>query len=363
MTTNQAYSQPARMLQIASWIIALLFAIFLNMLGNLLIRDMMFVPRGGPPTLEQFTRGNPEEALSATQRDLLRQRDVLADQAETLNVASQRATKDYTDARESFRNWVATRSVTGDSNQDPAIVARTQKLDALQTTRANWQRQQDALSDQQRALQLRIDQLSKRLAQAQLAAEQRFQKANQRYQLQVFAWRLAFTLPLLLLAVWLFIRFRKARYWPFIYGFGLFALSAFFIELVPYLPSFGGYVRILVGIALIVFAGVSLLRAFQRYVERKRQEMQQSQSERARAVVYEKAIGAYQKKLCPSCDKPWNLGGDSATFCIHCGLKLFKICQCGGRNFAFFPFCNNCGKTIQNTVDTDDSSTASGIMR
>jgi len=106
-----------------------------------------------------------------------------------------------------------------------------------------------------------------------------------------------------------------------------------------------------------------VLRAFQRYVERKRQEMQQSQSERARTIVYEKAIGAYQKKLCPSCDKPWNLGGDNATFCIHCGLKLFNTCQCGSRNFAFFPFCNHCGKSVQSSAKSDDFSTTSSAMQ
>ncbi len=211
----------------------------------------------------------------------------------------------------------------------------------------DWQRQLDALADQQRALDTQTAQLRTQQDAAQQVADARFAAAERHYELVVFAWRLALTLPVLLVAVWLVVRHRKSRYWPFVYGFGLFALSAFFIELVPYLPDFGGYVRVLVGIALTVFAGVYMLRAFQRYVERKRLEMQQSQSERARAIADEKAIGAYQKKLCPSCDKAWNLGGEEVSFCSQCGLGLFTVCPCGARNFAFFPFCSQCGEPVQ----------------
>jgi predicted amidophosphoribosyltransferase len=132
----------------------------------------------------------------------------------------------------------------------------------------------------------------------------------------------------------------------------MFALTAFFVELVPYLPYFGGYVRVLVGIVLTIFAGVYIPRAFQRYVERKRAELHQSQIERARSVDYEKALSAYRKKLCPSCYRPWHLGGEQASFCTHCGLHLFKICGCSGHNFAFFPFCNQCGKPVTETAES-----------
>ncbi|CAD6547451.1 hypothetical protein ACFQ3P_26165 [Paraburkholderia sabiae] len=347
--TSQAFSRPARLLKIASWTIAIAFAIFLNMLGSLVIRDLMYAPRGGPPDPSQFSEAATSQ-LEAQMRDVQLQRDALNDRIETTRIAHDRAGKLYIEARDSFRNWIATRQATGDSRNDPELLARTQRLDELQASVAGWQSQQNALSDEARPIDAHLNQLRTGIAAARQAAGKRYDAASRHYELVVFGWRLALTLPLLVVAVWLFIRFRKSRYWPFVYGFGLFALTAFFVELVPYLPSFGGYVRVLVGVALTVFAGIYTLRAFQRYVERKRAELEQSQTERARSVDCEKALSTYPKKLCPSCDKPWHLGGEQVSYCIHCGLNLFKVCACGGRNFAFFPFCNQCGEPVMETA-------------
>ncbi len=343
MTSSDGLTSPARLLRLASCVIAIVFAIFLNMLGSLVIRDMAFAPRGGPPTIEQFVDAPAKAQLDSARRDLQLQRDALDEKADTMEVARGRAAKEYADEKESFRNWLATRSVTGDSERDPDILARTRKLDALQAVTINWQHQIDAIGDQQRTLASRKAQLDARIADVDAVAERRLNEATRHYELQVFGLRLALTLPILLVAIWLFIRYRRARYWPFVYGFGLFALSAFFIELVPYLPNFGGYVRVLVGIALTVFAGLYMMKTFRRYAERKRLELQQDQGERARAIGYEKAVRSLGKKRCPSCEKQWNLGGDDSTFCVHCGLRLFNVCGCGGRNFFFFPHCHQCG--------------------
>ena len=95
-------------------------------------------------------------------------------------------------------------------------------------------RQQQAALDARQAQERAQQQLSEleRGAQHKLDAELRRLEAA-----RVSLTRLALTLPLLVIAGWLFAKKRNSTWWPFVWGFIFFALFAFFVELVPYLPS------------------------------------------------------------------------------------------------------------------------------
>ncbi len=88
-----------------------------------------------------------------------------------------------------------------------------------------------------KARQASLDGEIRSTAQDKLSAAERAQE------LRIFGYRLALSVPLLAVAGWLLIKRRHTRNWPFVWGFALFAAFVFFVELVPYLPSYGGYVQ------------------------------------------------------------------------------------------------------------------------
>ena len=163
-------------------------------------------------------------------------------------------------------------------------------------------------------------------------------------ELRVFGYRLALTLPLLGVAGWLFARQRKSTWWPFVWGFIYFALFAFFVELVPYIPSYGGWVRYLVGIVLTVLVGRYAILALNRYLERQREAEAMPDVERRKELSYDVALARLGKKVCPGCERAVDLANTEIDYCPHCGICLFDHCTaCKARKSAFARFCHACG--------------------
>ena len=171
--------------------------------------------------------------------------------------------------------------------------------------------------------------------------------------LHVFLIRLAITLPPLLIAAWLFVKQRRSTWWPFVWGFVFFAVFTFFVELVPYLPSYGGYVRYAIGILATILVGRYAMVAMQRYLERQRLAEQQSEAVRRQSLSYEHAIKSTNAGVCPGCERGFKVHEGQTNFCMHCGMKLYEHCPvCTSRRNAFVHFCPTCG-----TDKPDDAST------
>ena len=180
----------------------------------------------------------------------------------------------------------------------------------------------------------------------------------------MFLIRLLFILPILLIGIFFIVKFRKHKYWPLFLGFVLFSFYAFFFGLVPYLPSYGGYIRYSVGIILSVVFGIYAINKIKAFIERKKKELKAPTTERAKKVQTETAEKALDDHMCPSCGKDfivkkWDKPSDKkkqyisygvvTNFCRFCGLELFKPCgKCGEENFVHLPFCASCGDPVTN---------------
>ena len=344
---------PERLFQVAMWLVSFFFASFLIGLGGKIVGDLPGVDQR--ITLEQFLEPGQVSRYRFVQDSigrLERGSTAARDRAQTrLNAAA----NTYRNASASFQNWIATRTATTDPSQDPEVLQRTRELDMLKAAEQTAQAEVDRLNAELLQLSQASELERRNYGELQEQARGRYDAARFRQELKVFGIRLLLTLPLLLIAAWLVMRKRKSQYWPLARGFVLFALFAFFVELVPYLPSYGGYVRYGVGVVASAVVGVYVIRAMQRYVARRAEEERRTESERRRALPTEEAIKRISMGVCPGCERgiASTAPGMPANFCVHCGMTLFDACPtCDTRKNAFFLFCPACG------VQTEAATTA-----
>ncbi len=334
---------PERLFRLAMWIVSLVFASFLIGLGSTIIGDLPRIQE--PLTIEQFADKNPLERTRAEIRRLRdRERD-LNDREAQASLQTAAVSNAYQSARAAYSNWIATRTATTDPSQDSEVLQRTRNLDGLKAS--------------ERDAQIALERIEKDLLDTRqtLAASERterelidrardaYQSAMFRQEFRVFAWRLALTLPLLVVAWWLVMRKRRSEYWLLYRGFIIFAVFTFFVELVPYLPSYGGYVRYAVGIIMTAVGGHYIIRAMRSYLARRRVVEQQTEVERRQALAPEDALKRMTANVCPACERALMTTGEIVPdYCVHCGLKLFDRCSsCEVRRNVFFPFCPKCG--------------------
>ena len=347
MSRNVSVSQkglrtPERMFRAVLWFVAVVFAGFLIGLGSLVVRDLPtvdervelsdFVDKSRAAALDASIKGGEENLRQAGERQA------------SLELTSQSGRAAYDSARQGFENWIATRQSTQRSDQDPEVIRRTRDLDGLAATTRAAESEVEKGQASQLALEQSLSALRRERAGLDDAARSTFDAAVRKMELHVFLIRLAITLPPLAVAAWLFIRHRRSNWWPFVWGFVFFAAFTFFVELVPYLPSYGGYVRYVIGILVTLAVGRYAVVAMQRYLERQHAAEQQSEDVRRKSLSYEHAIKSVTTGVCPGCERGFKVHEGETNFCMHCGMKLFEHCPvCTQRRNAFFHYCPTCG--------------------
>lgn len=324
------------------WLVAVVFASFLIGLGGTIVGDLPRVET--PLQLDDFLDRKAAETLREQVKAARQAEDAAETALEQARLQRAKARSESASARETFDNWLATRSATQQAEHNPEVVQRTQALDALQQRERQTQQaveaQQQAMLDARQAAQAAQSNLS----QLEEGGYERLHAEMRKVELRVFLYRLALTLPLLIAAGWLFAKKRKSTYWPFVWGFIFFALFAFFVELVPYLPSYGGYVRYVVGIVITALVGRYAIVALNRYLERQKEAEALPDAQRREELSYDVALARLAKGVCPGCERTVDLKDTSIDFCPHCGIGLYDRCgACSTRKSAFARFCHACG--------------------
>ncbi len=344
----KALRVPEKLFSIIMWIVSLIFAGFLMGLGGLVIGDLPMTTT--TPSITQYMDPVKLRTLDAEQGRLQAKMDATNPANDAATLKTEAAQNEYNNAKQQYDNWLSTRNATTDPAQDPEVVGRTKRLDALSTAVREKQKVSEAIA----ADRLEISNaMSANLDQRQAmerAAQGDYDKAQFNSDLKVFGLRLLVTLPLLLIAAWLVMKKRKSDYWPLMRGFVIFALYAFFFELVPYLPSYGGYIRYIVGIALTLVAGHYTIKWMRHYLETRAVVEKQAEVERKQSIRYEDALKKMAAGVCPGCERAVTTTGDVlADYCVHCGMNLYDHCgTCETRKLSFFHYCMKCGtKTVQ----------------
>jgi len=346
--------------RMVNYSISTILCVFLILLSNRIIGDLDSTTRR--PYSEDFEDKTTLAALDKEMEQQDAELENLNSKKETVEKTISTAKENYANEKQSFDNWLQTRKTLGSPDKDQEVIVRANRLDDFYKVEQEWRVQLNAIQSQIDETEKEMQKIRQSIYSEQSAAYEKFETELKWYDLKVFLIRLVFVAPILALGIFFFIRFRRHKFYPLYFGFTLFSVYAFFFGLVPYLPSYGGYVRYSVGVILSVGLGYYAIKHIRKYVEQKQAELKISTQERAKTIQSATAEKALENHFCPSCGKDfllrkWEFPAAkptdtdmykfTTTFCRHCGLELFKNCNnCGTKNFAHLLFCSSCGTKI-----------------
>ncbi|WP_196296266.1 hypothetical protein [Moraxella bovoculi] len=195
-------------------------------LGSKIVADLPMISTN-PVELSDFVADRPaydqlkDELTQAEQQE----QDITHEWEQKSHELTQKQSEN-TNARETFDNWLATRSVTEQSDQNPEVIKRTSELDELKAQEQALQSELSTIEKRQLDRRQTAENIETQIMLMEADAMDGYNRHNNRTELQVFIYRLMITLPLLL-AGYLFKRYRHTNAWPFVWGFVFFALLVF----------------------------------------------------------------------------------------------------------------------------------------
>ena len=285
--------------KIVNFSIASVLCILLIALSNNIIEDID--DWSDRPQRKNYETASIVDSLNSLIDVQNTQINEIQQQNERINKTIDIARKNYENEKQSYENWLAARQTIGSPKEDKEVLARAAKLDEYYKIEQDWRSELSNNQNQIETLLAKQNTLQDKLYDERQLTNERYDVAIRGYDLKVFLKRLLFALPILVLGIYFLLKFRNHKYWPLFLGFILFSGYVFFFGLVPYLPSYGGYIRYTVGIALAIALGIYAINRIKSYVEKKKAELKESSSERAKRVKTETAEKALNNHFCPSC--------------------------------------------------------------
>ncbi len=247
------------------------------------------------------------------------------------------------------------KGVTPSEAEQKALAESEQLFLANQTRYQEINESIARLTDELRDLEAQQRVTAKSLEEQRPPVNEEFNKLQTRHQLKLAAFKLAALVPLLVVAVVLFLKQRTSLYAALIYAFGLAVLAKVILVMHEHFPRrYFKYVLIVAALALVARILVYLLRM----VAFPKSDWLLKQSREA-----------YEHFLCPICNFPirrgplrfafWNrrtikklnvplefpADADGPYVCPVCGTKLFEECEgCHAIRHSLLPACAKCGR-------------------
>lgn len=298
----------------------------------------------------------------------------LLDAQETLTRQSADIKRAITDLRVDQSNLRDSLKISRETMNEMRATYRLALDQGIRPTQA----QQDAMAESERLFletQQRYQQSVEQMAQLSgrerdVAARQRanttavnearepilaaFGTVNLKHRLKVAALKLSVLIPLLAVAVWLFVNYRTRLYGPMVNAFGIAVALRVGLVMHDYFPEmYFRYILIAVAVIIVGRVLVTLLRtvAFPK-----------------RDWLVKQYREAYEAFLCPMCSYPIRRGPlkyaswtrrsirkqavtaatgddvDEPYTCPVCSTQLYEKCeQCGAIRHSLLPACDRCG--------------------
>lgn len=212
------------------------------------------------------------------------------------------------------------------------------------------------LEEEVRRLELQKEDVEKTLAQQRIPAQEEYAEQLERHNLWIALGKLSVLMPLLLVGVVLYLRFRNGPYWAIIYAFGCAVIIKVGFVMHEYFPA-RYFKYVLIGTLLLVT--LRILVYLLRMVAFPRREW-----------LLRQYREAYESFLCPICEHPIRRGplkymswtkrtirrvsvpsateiSDEPYTCPACSTALYSTCaSCGAIRHTLLPACTKCGSII-----------------